>query len=127
MNKYETIINTLNQLRRYIYEEQLDYIQRNEDEDNRYTVAINNAVLALNALKQICWERDVAIEQLSELGLNFGEKVDDVKEAINKSNILNAVYKNGIFVCLNCGASIFPLSLYEGDHCIKCGQYGEEL
>lgn len=32
--------------------------------------------------KQIMWERDVAIEQLKEIGKSFGEKMDDVAKVV---------------------------------------------
>lgn len=32
-----------------------------------------------SAYEQIRWERDVAIEQLSEIGKSLGEKMDDIK------------------------------------------------
>jgi len=85
--------------------------------------AVEYAFGALICLGQFKWERDVAIEQLEELGLSLCQKVDHVKEAVEKSNVQDAVYKDGIFVCPHCEASIFPLSLYGGDYCIKCGKH----
>lgn len=38
--------------------------------------AMKTAIMALGAIEQIRWERDVAIEQLHELGYEFGEKID---------------------------------------------------
>lgn len=40
--------------------------------------AVEYAFSSLIALEQIRWERDIAIEQLSELGIGFGEKIDGV-------------------------------------------------
>lgn len=85
--------------------------------------AVEKAFYALVCLEQIKWERDIAIRQLEELGVSFGQEVKDVKKSINKSKIQDAVYKDGIFVCPNCEASTFPLALYDGDYCIKCGQH----
>ena len=85
--------------------------------------AVEQAFSAMVCLGQYMWERDLAIEQLEEFGISLGQKVDHVKELVDKDNIQDAVYKDGIFVCPNCGKSIFPLSLYDGDYCIKCGQH----
>ena len=38
--------------------------------------AVETAFGSLIVLDQIRWERDIAIEQLKELGINFGEKID---------------------------------------------------
>ena len=35
-------------------------------------------------VKQVIWERDVAIQQLEEVGVSLGEKMDSVKEAVEK-------------------------------------------
>lgn len=40
--------------------------------------AVKEAFNALIVLDQIRWERDIAIEQLDELGLSLGQKVDGV-------------------------------------------------
>lgn len=33
--------------------------------------------------EQVCWERDIAINQLEEIGISFGEKTDGVKRVIH--------------------------------------------
>ena len=40
--------------------------------------AVEEAFTSLVCLGQYMWERDVAISQLEELGISFGEKVDGV-------------------------------------------------
>lgn len=40
--------------------------------------ATEEAFSALIALEQIRWERDIAIGQLEELGIGFGQKIDGV-------------------------------------------------
>ena len=45
------------------------------------------------------------------------------ENTVGKNETQDAVYKDGIFICPNCGKSTFPLALYDGDYCIKCGQY----
>lgn len=77
------------------------------------------AINALGSIEQIKWERDVAIEQLNELGLGLGQKVETLNlhptEAVvvyfNFDNIhldeLNAFYEmlqdkfpnNAVVVC----------------------------
>ena len=49
--------------------------------------AVKIAFSALVALEQIRWERDIAIEQLTELGLGLGQIIDGkylTKEEYNK-------------------------------------------
>ena len=49
--------------------------------------AVKIAFSALVALEQIRWERDIAIEQLAELGLGLGQIIDGkylTKEEYNK-------------------------------------------
>ena len=42
------------------------------------TEALNVAINVLGAIDQIVWERNIAISQLKELGIGFGEKIDGV-------------------------------------------------
>ena len=42
------------------------------------TEALNVAINVLGAIDQIVWERNLAIKQLEELGICFGEKIDGV-------------------------------------------------
>lgn len=49
--------------------------------------AVPMAIEALEkqgSYEQILWERDIAIKQLEDIGLSFGEKTDRVKEALEK-------------------------------------------
>lgn len=50
---FEITINTLEQLKNKLFEEHLIDIITNENEDNRYTIAINNAISAINKQKSI--------------------------------------------------------------------------
>lgn len=52
--------------------------------DFQTSEAFSLAICTLGALDQIRWERDIAIQQLNQIGLCFGEKVDHIKEAIEK-------------------------------------------
>ena len=52
-------------------------IERLKKQDQHATAnAVDMAFGSLIVLDQIRWERDIAIEQLKELGISFGEKVD---------------------------------------------------
>ena len=77
--------------------------------------ALKVAATVLGAFEQIKWERDVAIEQLNELGLSLGQKVDHVKEAIEKQETKFVAYQNGSYVCPTCGEPTFPLAIYKGE------------
>ena len=51
------------------------------------TEALKMALNALGAIEQIAWERNIALEQLEELGLSLGQKIDGVylsKEEYNR-------------------------------------------
>ena len=38
--------------------------------------------------EQICWERDIAIEQLNEIGCQFGQKMDEVKKKLETTSLV---------------------------------------
>lgn len=40
--------------------------------------------IAFSAYKQVAWERDIAIDQLHELGYEFGQKIDAADDEIRK-------------------------------------------
>lgn len=71
---------------------------------------------------QIRWERDVAVEQLNEIGCQFGQKMDEVKK---KLEVVHAKWIDGC--CSNCGAYIPTDSLWdyiserECNFCYECG------
>lgn len=45
--------------------------------------ALEQAVSALGAIEQFRWERDIAVGQLRELGLELGLKTDEVQKSIS--------------------------------------------
>ena len=54
-----------------------------------YYEAIEMAIAALercNVVEQYRWERDIALEQLKEIGCGFGQNMDDVKKALEKAD-----------------------------------------
>ena len=125
MNKFETTINTLHQLKKLINKEHWSEIQRLEREDDRYTIALVGAISCINSLEQIRWESDVAIEQLHELGLSLGQKVDHVKELIDKDKLKPLVnYDNGGNKCISkrCPNCFEMIGCNCWKFCPECGQ-----
>ena len=54
-----------------------------------YYEAIEKAIAALEScilVEQYRWERDIALEQLNEIGCAFGQNMDDVKKALEKAD-----------------------------------------
>ena len=78
MYVYDATINTLKQLKKYIEFGRWVEIQMNEAEDERYLISLDKAITGLKVVEQCRWERDIATEQLHELGLGLGQKVDGV-------------------------------------------------
>ena len=46
-------------------------------------------------IKQVLWERNIAIQQLEEIGISLGEKMDFVKNAVEKRKPKKPIWKNG--------------------------------
>ena len=90
--------------------------------------AVEEAFMALACLGQYMGERDVAISQLEELGLSLGQKVDHVKEAINKQvtkDIIAEKYFYGDnYYCPYCKKYLGAdhNNLKDVKYCDKCGQ-----
>ena len=58
-------------------------------------------VVSVPTYAQTMWERDVAIDQLKEIGKGFGEKMDDVETVVycEQCQYGNDWNKNGIYTC----------------------------
>ena len=54
--------------------------------------AVDQAFSALVCLTQYKWERDIAIEQLNELGIGLGERIDGVYNNRYYSNKLHQFF-----------------------------------
>lgn len=60
--------------------------------------------------EQIRWERDIAIEQLNEIGCQLGQKMDEIKEKLNAVPVVHGNYtlafseEENVWECSNCGA-----------------------
>ena len=95
------------------------------------TDALRLALEAMTTIEQITWERDVAIQQLKEIGLSLGEKTDKVREAMElqvakKPHIWGDGYADGALVydmydCPNCDKS-YEIYYEKHDCCPRCGQ-----
>ena len=60
--------------------------------------AMKVAISALGAIEQFRWERDVAFEQLKELGTQFGLKTDGMK-AVNLDELAESVEDKMTYMC----------------------------
>ena len=78
MYNFEATINTLYQLKKYIDMGRWIEIQMLEAEDEKYSIALDNAISGLKMLEQRGWERDIATAQLHELGIGLGQKIDGI-------------------------------------------------
>ena len=61
------------------------------------TEALQMAINIMGAFEQVAWERSVAFEQLEELGIGFGQKIDGVyitKEEHDKLLEYKYMYEN---------------------------------
>lgn len=54
--------------------------------------------VSLEVYKQVIWERDIAIEQLKELGYEFGEKIRTSEDCVSRAEVLNLVRFNAFHV-----------------------------
>lgn len=83
---------------------------------------------ALGVLEQVRWERDVAVSQLNDLGLSLGQKVDHVKDTINKQVsmdiIVDPYFYGENYYCPHCGSYIGAdhNNLKDVNYCNRCGQ-----
>lgn len=57
-----------------------------------------NKYVRRETLNQYMWERDVAISQLEELGLGFGQKVDGMK-AVNVNKLAESIEDKMTYMC----------------------------
>ncbi len=89
---------------------------------------VREAMSALKVLEQVRWERDVDISQLEELGLSLGQKVDHVKEVVNKQTPQNIAVESYFYgenyYCPSCNKHIGGShnDLKDVNFCEKCGQ-----
>lgn len=54
-------------------------------------------------INQIRWERDTAIEQLSQIGKGLGERMDDVEKVVRCKD---CKYYNPIGVCIEMSSAV---------------------
>ena len=83
---------------------------------------LNEIQSKLGAFNQVRYERDIALEQLKEIGCEFGQKMDEVKSALEKQVKKKPVFHD------NCGnrtvSSRCPkcFDLVSAPYCRYCGQ-----
>lgn len=80
MSKYEQAIKLL---------EMLSSDEFQQFTSSEFDDAIYMAIEALercNLVEQYRWERDIALEQLKEIGCGLGQNMDDVKKALEKAD-----------------------------------------
>ena len=58
----------------------LAFIGTKNTNTDEISQAIDHAINCVGAIEQIKWERDIAIQQLNELGYQFGEKIRSDEE-----------------------------------------------
>lgn len=88
---------------------------------------------------QLLWEKTIAEEQLKEIGASLGEKMDSVKELIERDNPKDPeiyvfegdriemdgktyVEVGKSYICPNCGGSVGSAGEYQYRYCPDCGQ-----
>ena len=127
---YLTIANTGDEKLDAIYEAVANAIDTNILIVNKVAEEYKDKFVSVEVLKQIMWERDVAIEQLHELGYEFGQKIDKSTEHINcstdssteevcewKSMLINARVKYS-----NCESAMDNVSILGFKYCPYCGK-----
>lgn len=91
-------------------------------------------------IKQIRWERDIAISQLEDIGCGFGQDMTEVKEKLESSNkeftrprgewfLLNHCSNAGVY-CSNCYKKVFKKEMYYANVKIRskfCPNCGAEM
>lgn len=98
--------------------------------DSSVTAAFGLSISALGAIEQYKWERDIAVDQLKELGLELGQKIDHVRQAIDKQKglelkpILDETFGDCTYACPTCGNPymVNPFNNKCFKHCPECGQ-----
>ena len=53
--------------------------------------------VSLEVYKQVAWERDIAIEQLKELGYSFGEKIRTCEDCVSREQAKIDVIPNSLY------------------------------
>ncbi len=74
---------------------------------NRYRVKMPDNTVSEGVYEQVAWERDVAIEQLKELGYGFGEKIRYDDNAVSRKEVLRMID------CINDHNAITPYKSIE--------------
>lgn len=96
-------------------------IDRLRKEDQYATAnAVDEAFGALICIGQFKWERDIAIEQLEEIGCGLGENMDAIKKRLEsrpRGEWIKSCAFQTYSKCSVCGC----LSMYKTKFCSECG------
>ena len=82
--------------------------------------AVDKAFNALICVGQYKWERDVAIKQLEEIGVGFGEDMDEIKSRLElrpKGEWIKTGFLDFSYECSECG----KLNEFKRHYCPNCG------
>lgn len=78
-------------------------------------------------IKQLKQERDIAKQQLAEIGLTIGAKMDDVKKAMERYKAEEPVIRKGKYSdeynCPKCGYKLIYRSTDDDDNEWFCGKH----
>ena len=62
--------------------------QPSNEDVQRVVDATPKDCVSLGVYKQVAWERDIAIEQLKELGYGFGEKIRTSEDCVSRAEVI---------------------------------------
>lgn len=101
------------------------------EENNKHETAkvVEQAFSVMHCLDQYRYERDIALEQLEELGLSLGQKVDDVKIKHGYWTLLKNCSNAGVY-CSVCHKKVYRVNYanvkVESKYCPNCGARMDE-
>jgi hypothetical protein len=64
----------------YLQDLSIVKLEKRTERKKQEVQALDHAITCVGAIEQIKWERDIAIQQLNELGYQFGEKIRSDEE-----------------------------------------------
>ena len=74
----------------------------------------------VETLHQIMWERDIAIEQLHELGYEWGQKIEPCDDAISRQAVLDIVNSDWKYEGLETDIASLPSVTQKSGKCKNC-------
>ena len=97
-----------------------------ETENDCRDSMIHDAADVIKVMKQIEWERNVALDQLWQIGKGLGEKMDDIVELLKEQKpkpvkFSENAYGYKTYYCPKCGRW-FEFQFNKSKYCDQCGQ-----